>query len=186
MALDIHDGRDEAAAQAFEAGASPRSAMPFVLTLELLLIERAVLVQLYERLARTGPTTIVGLLELRREGSDSLEEYYGATMATTRFGDTVAEDGERILGIVDAYDAVMERLETVSFMLTTRYQSRMTELQFWLTVVFGATEIGFIASGIATWFYRSELGAVLAWTVGAALVAGGALVALLRKRMERL
>ncbi|MBU6489974.1 MAG: hypothetical protein KGQ57_19455, partial [Burkholderiales bacterium] len=119
MALDIHDGRDEAAAQAFEAGAPPRSAMPFVLTLELLLIERAVLVQLYERLARTGPTTIVGLLELRREVSDSLEEYYGATMATTRFCDTVAEDGERILGIVDAYDAVMERLETVSFMLTT-------------------------------------------------------------------
>jgi hypothetical protein len=33
----------------------------------------------------------------------------------------------------------------------------MTLLQFWLTVVFGATEIGFIASGIAAWYYRTEL-----------------------------
>ncbi|MGC1817891.1 MAG: hypothetical protein WA900_09575, partial [Casimicrobiaceae bacterium] len=66
-----------------------------------------------------------------------------------------------------------------------RYQQRMTEMQFWLTVVFGATEIGFIASGIAMWFYRSELGAVLAWTVGATLFSAGVLVALLRRRMTQ-
>ena len=182
-ALDIHGSEDESAAAAFDTGLPPRSAMPFIVTLELLLLERAVLLHLYERLSQSGPTTIEGLLDLKREVSDSLEEYYGATLASTRFGDTVAKDGERLLGIVDAYDAVTERLESISFRLTTGYQQRMTEMQFWLTVVFGATEIGFIASGIATWYYRSELGAVLAWTVGAALLTAGVLIALLRKRM---
>ena len=182
-ALDIHGNEDDSAQSAFVVGTPPRSAMPFIVTLELLLLERAVLLHLYERLSQTGPTTIEGLLALKREVTDSLEEYYGATLASTRFGDAVAEDGERLLGIVDAYDAVMDRLETVSFTLTTRYQQRMTEMQFWLTVVFGATEIGFIASGIATWFYRNELGAVLAWTIGAALATAVVLVALLRGRI---
>lgn len=98
----------------------------------------------------------------------------------------MAEDGERLLGIVELYDALMDRLEAVSFALTTRYQQRMTEMQFWLTVVFGATEIGFIAASIAAWHYpRSELGAVLAWTVGATVVSAGVLVALLRRRMDK-
>jgi hypothetical protein len=182
-ALDIHGSEDESTRGALDSGLPPRSAVPFIVTLELLLIERAVLLRLYQRLSQTGPSTIDGLLELKRQVTDNLEEYYGATLASTRFGDAVAEDGERLLGIVDAYDAVMDRLETVSFTLTTRYQQRMTEMQFWLTVVFGATEIGFIASGIAMWFYRSELGAVLAWTVGATLLSAGVLVALLRRRM---
>ena len=39
----------------------------------------------------------------------------------------------------------------------------------------------FIALGIATWFYRNELGAVLASTLGATLVSAGVLVALLRQ-----
>ena len=182
-ALDIHGSEDESAPSALDTGLPPRSALPFIVTLELLLIERAVLLRLYQRLSQTGPSTIEGLLELKRQVTDNLEEYYGATLASTRFGDAVAGDGERLLGIVDAYDAVMDRLETVSFTLTTRYQQRMTEMQFWLTVVFGATEIGFIASGIAMWFYRSELGAVLAWTVGATLFSAGVLVALLRRRM---
>lgn len=60
----------------------------------------------------------------------------------------------------------------------------MPLLQFWLTVVFGATEIGFIASGIATWYYEVELDAVLAWTVGASVVTGIALVLLLRGKVE--
>ncbi|MDM7912712.1 MAG: hypothetical protein QUS09_06410, partial [Methanotrichaceae archaeon] len=60
----------------------------------------------------------------------------------------------------------------------------MTLLQFWLTVVFGATEIGFIATSIATWYYRADLGAVLAWTVGTALASGLLLTLLLRRRLE--
>jgi hypothetical protein len=186
--LDVHDGNDgndEGAAHAAGAGLPPRSALPFLVTIELLLIERAVLLQLYERLSQRTPSSIDALLELKQEVTESLEEYYGATMAATRFGDEVAADGERLLGIVDLYDALMDRLETVSFALTTRYQRRMTQMQFWLTVVFGATEIGFIAASIATWHYRVELGAVLAWTVGAALASAGVLVALLRRYMDR-
>jgi hypothetical protein len=115
---------------------------------------------------------------------DGLEEFYGATLASTRFNDVVAEQGETVLGITDLFDAVTDRLDMVSFTLTTEYQQRMTALQFWLTVVFGATEIGFIAASIATWYYRSGLGVVLAWTVGAAVVSGGVLVALLRRRLR--
>ncbi len=184
-ALDIHGNEDETAASAAESALPPKSAMPFIVTLELLLLERAVLLHLHDQLSETGPTTIKGLLDLKRQVADGLEEYYGATLASTRFGDAVAEDGERLLGIVDAYDALMDRLETVSFTLTTGYQQRMTDMQFWLTVVFGATEVGFIASSIATWHYRDDLGAVLAWALGATLVTAGALVALLRGLLGR-
>lgn len=184
-ALDIHGNEDNAAPEALASGLPPRSAVPYLITLELLLVERAVLLQLYERLSRSTPASIEGLLELKQQVSDGLEEYYGATLAVTRFGDAVAEDGERLFGIVELYDALMDRLETVSFALTTRYQQRMTQMQFWLTVVFGSTEIGFIAASIATWHYRSELGAVLAWTVGATLVSAGVLVTLLRRRIEK-
>lgn len=65
-----------------------------------------------------------------------------------------------------------------------RYQKRMTILQFWLTIVFGATETGFIASGIATGYYRQALAAVLGWTVGASVVSGLIRVLLLRGRVE--
>ena len=184
-ALDIHGEEDGVPASGSDPPLPPKSAMPFLVTLELLLVERAVLLHLHDRLSQTGPTTITGLLALKRQVADGLEEYYGATLASTRFGDAVAEDGERLLGIVDAYDALMDRLETVSFALTTRYQQRMTDMQFWLTVVFGATEVGFIASSIATWHYRDELGAVLAWALGATLVTAGTLVALLRRLMDR-
>lgn len=65
----------------------------------------------------------------------------------------------------------------------TNYQQRMTLLQFWLTVLFGATEIGFIAAGIVTWYYGSGLGTVLAWTVGVAAVSALILVGLPRDNL---
>ncbi|MBD3773131.1 MAG: hypothetical protein IE917_16790 [Betaproteobacteria bacterium] len=181
--LDLH-ARESLAEEEEFADLPPRTALPFVITLELLLLERAVLQQLYERLSRGMPRSVDELLVLKQEMLDALEEYYGAITTATRFSDAVTVDGERLLGIVDLYDAVMDRLEAVSFEITTRYQKRMTTLQFWLTIVFGATEIGFIASSIATWYYKTELGAVLGWTVGAALVSGIGLVALLRGKLN--
>lgn len=181
--LDVH-GREDLVEEAQPAGLPPRSALPFLITIELLLIERAVLAHLYQRLSRRMPGSVDELLALKQEVLDALEEYYGAITHATRFSDAVTADGERLLGLGDLYDAVMDRLETVSFAITTRYQKRMTLLQFWLTVVFGATEIGFIASGIATWYYRAELGAVLGWTVGASVVSGLILVLLLRGKVE--
>jgi len=64
-----------------------------------------------------------------------------ALTTATRFSDAVTADGEHLLGIADLYDAVMDHLDTISFAITTRYQKRMTLLQFWLTVVFGATQM---------------------------------------------
>ena len=79
---------------------------------------------------------------------------------------------------------VIDGLEEYYGAITTRSQRHMTLLQFWLTIVFGASEIGFIAASIATWHYRTELWTVLGWTVGAALITGVGLAALLRGKVE--
>jgi hypothetical protein len=181
--IDLH-ARESLAEDDTYADPPPRSALPFVITLELLLLERTVLQHLYERLSRGTPESVNELLVLKQVVLDGLEEYYGAITTATRFSDAVTADGERLFGLADLYDAVMDRLEAVSFEITTRYQKRMTVLQFWLTIVFGATEIGFIASSIATWHYRTELGLVLAWTIGGAVVSGLGLAALLRGKVK--
>lgn len=185
-ALDLH-AREMSTDEGSFAGLPPRAALPLIITLELLLLERTVLQHLYEHLSSGRPQSVDELLVLKQAVLDGLEEYYGAIMRATRFSDAVTADGERLLGIMDLYDAVMDRLDAVSFEINTRYQKRMTILQFWLTIVFGTTEIGFVASTIATWYYRTELGMVLAWTLGAALISlisGLVLAALLRGKME--
>ncbi len=180
--LDLHGSEDIVDNEAL--GLPPKSALPFLITVEQLLIERMVLTRLYRRLSGEIPASIEDLLKLKQQALDGLEEYYGAITAVNRLSDTVAADGEKLLGITDLYEAVKERLDAVSFAITTRYQKRMTLLQFWLTVVFGATEIGFIASGIATWHYRTGLGMVLAWTVGTAVASGLLIVALLGGKLK--
>lgn len=183
-ALDLQHRRDEGSAEARALALPPRSVLAYLISLELLSIERAVLQGLYDRLTHAAPRSIAGLLTLKQEVMDGLEEYYGATLASTRFNDVVAEQGEAMLGIVDLFDAVRDRLDMVSFAITTSYQRRTTALQFWLTVVFGATEIGFIAASIATWYYPSGLGVVLGWTLGASVISGGLLAAVLRDKIR--
>lgn len=160
------------------------SALPFLITIESLLIERTVLQQLYERLSRAMPQSVEELLVLKQQILDGLEEYYGAITDVNRISDEVATAAEPLLGIENLYQALMTRLDAVSFAITTRYQKRMTVLQFWLTLVFGATEIGFIASGIATWHYKTELPLVLAWTAGTAIVAAIIIASLLRGKLD--
>lgn len=160
------------------------SALPLLITIESLLIERTVLQQLYERLSQAMPQSVEELLALKQEILDGLEEYYGAITDANRISDEVATAAEPILGIENLYQALMTRLDAVSFAITTRYQKRMTILQFWLTLVFGATEIGFIASGIATWHYKTELSMVLAWTVGTAILAAIIIASLLRGKLD--
>lgn len=181
--LDMH-GREDYSAKTREAGLPPKSALPFLITIELLLIERTVLTHLYGQLSHRIPGSVDELLALKQEVLDALEEYYGTITKATRLYDAVTADGERLLGLGDLYDAVKDRLDTVSFAITTRYQKRMTLFQFWLTIVFGATEIGFIASGIATWYYRTYLLAVLGWTIGTSLLSALVLVLLLRGKIE--
>jgi hypothetical protein len=182
--IDLRDAEEEHSEEATPAGLPPKSALPFLITLELLLLEHAVLQHLYDRLSRHMPKSVEELITLKQEVIDGLEEYYGAITNATRFSDAVTADGERLLGVGDIYDAVMERLEAVSFAITTRSQRHMTLLQFWLTIVFGASEIGFIAASISTWYYRTGLLAVLAWTLGAALVSGLGLALLLKGKVE--
>lgn len=180
--LDLHG---EENVEERENGFLPlSSALPFLIIIESLLIERTVLQQLYERLSQTMPSTLEELLTLKQQILDGLEEYYGAITNSNRIGDEVANAAEPLLGIENLYHAVMTRLDAVSFAITTRYQKRMTVLQFWLTLVFGATEIGFIASGIATWHYKSELFLVLAWTVGTAVLAAIVIASLLRGKLD--
>jgi hypothetical protein len=181
--LDLRDAED-VVENASPPGLPPRSALPFLITLELLLLEHAVLQHLYDRLSRHIPKSVEELITLKQEVIDGLEEYYGAITNATRFSEAVTADGENLLGVGDIYDAVMERLEAVSFTITTRSQRHMTLLQFWLTIVFGASEIGFIASSIATWYYHEGLGIVLAWTVGATLVTGLGLALLLKGKVD--
>jgi hypothetical protein len=182
--IDLRDAEEEHSEEATPAGLPPKSALPFLITLELLLLEHAVLQHLYDRLSRHMPKSVEELITLKQEVIDGLEEYYGAITNATRFSDAVTADGERLLGVGDIYDAVMERLEAVSFAITTRSQRHMTLLQFWLTIVFGASEIGFIAASISTWYYRTGLLAVLVWTIGAALVSGLGLALLLKGKVE--
>lgn len=181
--LDLH-GREDIATGMHDPGLPPKSVMPFLITIELLLIERAVLVHLYQQLSRRMPGSVDELLALKQEVLDELEEYYGTITKATRFSDAVTIEGERLFGLGDLYEGVINRLDTVSFAITTRYQKRMTLFQFWLTIIFGATEIGFIASGIAAWYYRTDLVAVLGWTVGASVLSGLVLVLVLRGRIE--
>ena len=180
--LDLHGSEDlnDTDDSALPLG----SALPFLIVIESLLIERTVLQQLYERLSQTMPQSIEELLKLKQQILDGLEEYYGAITNANRIGDEVATAAEPLLGIENLYQAVMTRLDAVSFAITTRYQKRMTVLQFWLTMVFGATEIGFIASGIATWHYKTELWMVLAWTLGTSIFAAVAIAALLRGKLD--
>jgi hypothetical protein len=180
--LDLHghEGGEDS-----ENGFLPlSSALPFLIIIESLLIERTVLQHLYERLSQAMPATLEELLTLKQQILDGLEEYYGAITNSNRIGDEVANAAEPLLGIENLYHAVMTRLDAVSFAITTRYQKRMTVLQFWLTLVFGATEIGFIASGIATWHYKTELLLVLAWTVGTSIAAAIIIASLLRGKLD--
>lgn len=74
--------------------------------------------------------------------------------------------GEELLGIENLYDSVADRLDIVTFSITTRYQRNTTRIGVWLTVIFGAIETGFVAVGIATWYYANDLGAILGWSIG--------------------
>jgi len=182
--IDLRETAEDVTEDTPSNNLPPKSALPFLITLELLLLEHAVLQHLYDRLSRHIPKSVEELITLKQEVIDGLEEYYGAITNATRFSDAVTADGETLLGVGDIYDAVTERMEAVSFAITTRSQRQMTLLQFWLTIVFGASEIGFIAASISTWYYHTGLGAVLAWTVGAALVTGLGLALLLKGKVE--
>ena len=55
---------------------------------------------------------------------------YGTAHEDPMIADAVKIDGELLFGLGELYEGVMNRLDTISFAITTRYQKRMTLLQF--------------------------------------------------------
>ena len=173
-------------AHSSDAGESqlPRDTLPLLLTLEVLCLDRAVLRSFLDRFAQRAYGTVDDLIQLRREIFDNLEEYYGTLAKTHSYtADSIAR-GETVFGIDDLFEAAGDRLEALTFEITTRNQQSVSRLGLWLTTSFGAIETGFVAASIATWYYASNLLAVLGWTVSVTFATAIAIASLLRWRMK--
>jgi hypothetical protein len=162
----------------------PHSTLPLLLTLELLCLDRAVLRSFLDRFEQRAYGTLDDLIQLRREIFDNLEEYYGTLAKTHGYTAESIKRGESLFGIDDLFEAVVDRLEGLTFEITTRSQQSVNRLGLWLTISFGAIETGFVATSIATWYYTNNLIAVLGWTVGVTLAMALAIAGLLRWKMK--
>ena len=162
----------------------PRSTLPLLVTLELLCLERAVLRSFLDRFSRGVYGTMDDLVQLRRDIFDGLEEYYGTLAKTHGYTAEATARGEALFGIDDLFESVVDRLEALTIEITTRSQQSVSRLGFWLTTSFGAIETGFVAASIATWYYSSNLGAVLGWTLGVTLATALVISSLLRWRLK--
>jgi hypothetical protein len=185
-AIDVH-AQPGASAHESDDGPLPRNTLPLLVTLELLCLERAVLRSFLDRFARGVYGTIDDLVQLRRDIFDGLEEYYGTLAKTHGYTAEATARGEVLFGIDDLFDSVVDRLEALTFEITTRSQRTVSQLGFWLTTSFGAIETGFVAASIATWYYASvagNLGAVLGWTLGVTLATALLIAGLLRRRLN--
>lgn len=162
----------------------PHDALPLLLTLEVLCLERAVLRSFLDRFAQRAYGTVDDLIDLRRDIFNDLEEYYGTLAKTHSYTADSIERGETLFGIDDLFKAVVDRLEALTFEITTRNDQSINRLGLWLTTSFGAIETGFVASSIATWYYADDLFAVLGWTVGVTLATALAIASLLRWKIK--
>lgn len=167
-----------------EASRLSEDVLPLLLTLEVLCLDRAVLRSFLDRFAQGTYGTVDDLIQLRREIFDNLEEYYGTLAKTHSYTEESIARGEILFGIDDLFKAVTDRLEALTFEITTRNQRSVNRLGLWLTTSFGAIETGFVAASIATWYYRTDLFAVLGWTVGVTLTTAVAIAAFLRWKMK--
>ncbi len=145
----------------------PRNALPFLITLEMLALERTILRRFNHLLAKEPAYDIDELVDLKREVMDGLEEYYGTLANSNNFSAAATRRGKDLLGINELYKSLLDRLEMVTFAITTRFQRNATRIGVWLTILFGAIETGFVAASISTWYYnRDALWSVLGWTGG--------------------
>jgi hypothetical protein len=147
-----------------------RCALPFIISIELLLLEKQILEKYYRKLTK-GSLSINGLIGLKQEILDGLEEYYGIIARATQFSEPLMEYGQQILGINDLYDSVIDRLDAVTFDITTNYERNTNVLTFWLTILFGSLDIGLLTEGIASIYYVHNLMMILIWTVISTAVA---------------
>lgn len=78
----------------------------------------------------------------------------------------------------------MNQLEDVSFGFTRQSFRRATIMEFWLTIVFGASEIELQAARAATYYYSTGVDVVLARTIDSGIVAGVVRVTVLKEKIE--
>jgi len=178
-AIDVHGQSGEV-----EDSLLPHNTLPLLVTLELLCLERAVLRSFLNRFTQGVYGTMDDLVQLRRDIFDGLEEYYGTLAKTHGYTAEATALGETLFGINDLFDSVVERLDALTFEITTRNQQAVNRLGFWLTTSFGAIETGFVAASIATWYYADNLLAVLGWTVGVTLITALIISRLLHWKMK--
>jgi hypothetical protein len=184
-ALDLRIGEGLVTDPAGGTALAPRSALPLLISIELLLIERAVLRQFHRRLVGTGiPKSLSRLVELKAEVLDGLAEYRGTVAESNRFSSEVTAYGEQVLGLDVLYRTLIERLDVLTFEITTGYQQSTNVLQFSLTVVLGSFQASGVAAVIAAVHYVHEPLFVLAWAGGAWLAATSAIAVLLRRRLH--
>lgn len=160
-----------------------KCSLPFIITIELLLLEREILKKYYKRLSN-GSLSISRLVGLKQEILDGLEEYYGIIAKATQFSEPLMEFGQRILGINDLYDSVIDRLDAVIFDITTNYSRNPNTLSFWLTVLFGSLDTGILTEGIASIYYPHNLPAIVAWTAFVTVMTSLIIFALLYNKIK--
>ena len=104
--------------------------------------------------------------------------------ASNRFSSDVTAYGKRLLGIDDLYDSLVERLNAVTFEITTRYQQTTNILQFWLTVVFVALGASSLAAAVAEVGYGHHPIPVASWAAAVGIVAASAIALVLRDKLR--
>lgn len=184
-ALDLRVGESLGADPASGTILAPRSALPLLVSIELLLVERMVLQMFLRQVAGSAvPRSLSYLLELKSEMLDGLAEYRGTVAESNRFSAEVTSYGEAVLGLDVLYATLTERLDALTFDITTRYQQSTNTLQFALTVVLGSFQAASVAAVIASVAYRQGPLLVLAWAAGTALAAAATITTLLRRHLR--
>jgi len=154
-ALDLRVGERLETDSASGTVLVPRSALPLLVAIELLLVERVILQMFLRQVAGSAvPRSLSHLLELKSEMLDGLAEYRGTVAESNRFSAEVTSYGEAVLGLDVLYATLTERLDALTFDITTRYQQSTNTLQFALTVVLGSFQAASVAAVIASVAYR--------------------------------
>ena len=171
-ALDLHCGL------AYEE----QAALPLLISLELLALERAALRRFNERLTGERTKRLDELLLLKRDVADGLEEYNGSLAIGNAFSAQTMALGQSLLGIDDLHRSVTTRLDMVTFGIKTRLERQSSQVSLWLAILFGAIGIGFLAASISSWYYAdaSAIGSVIAWTIATTLASAVLIAGLLR------
>ncbi len=117
--LDLRVGEGLLGDSASGAVLVPRTAVPFPIVVELLLIERAVLRHFHQQLSGSeAPGSPSRLVDLKAAVLDGLAEYRGTVAASNRFSTKVTAYGEQVLGLDVLYRTLLEQLDALTFEVT--------------------------------------------------------------------